>query len=99
MIVQFQIVFAATNKPQQVPVFQVAPGMSVTVQGINGQAVNANPCYIGEFPESLGTSSSRVVPAGGDVTVPWPVNNTGQIWAQGTAGDGLLVLIQQAQVG
>lgn len=100
MNIYFQLYFAATSIPYQCPAFRVMPGMVVTLRTANGAGINANPTYIAENPDALfQTNAAFVAPPGADVTVPWPITNTAQIWAGGTQGDGLLVSVQKAQVG
>jgi len=96
---QFQLKFAVTNLPIRCVAFQVAPGQTVLVYPINGSTVNANPCYVASQPELLGTSSSRLLAAASDVSMAVPCDNTGQIWAAGAAGDGLLVCVVLNSVG
>lgn len=100
MNIRFQLYFANQGQPYQCPGFRVVPGTVVTLRTANGSVINANPCYIAEDPEALlQTNAAFVAPPGADVTVPWPITNTCQIWATGSAGDGLLVTVQRAQVG
>ena len=44
---QFQITFAQTNVPQQIPAFRVRPGASVTLFPTTPTGVNAHPCFVG----------------------------------------------------
>lgn len=96
--VRFQLVFKATNTPVQCPAFVVPPGASITLRTVNGATVNANECFVAERYALLGTSSQMAFPAGADVSLPWPVQNTAEIFAQGTMGDGLLVMVQLSQI-
>ena len=96
---RFQLVFAVTGQPVNGPGFIVPPGAQVNLRTVNGAAVNANACSIGDYPEQLGTSTAMVLPPGADVTVPWPCNNLSQIWASGTAADGLLITLLVNSVG
>ena len=61
---QFQITFAQTNVPQQIPAFRVRPGASVTLFPTTPTGVNAHPCFVGDQPDLLGTTGSRTLPAG-----------------------------------
>jgi hypothetical protein len=96
---RFQLVFASTGAPVRCPAFTVAPGMVVTLRTINGAQLNTAVCFVADYPEALGTVASVAIPPGADVTLGWPIDNTGDIWAQGTEGDGLLVSIQQSAIG
>ena len=95
----FQIVFAVTGQAVQFPPYRIPPGMSVTLYTLNGSAVNAHSSSIGLYPEALNTSSARIIPAGADVSVPWNIDNLCELFAAGTEGDGLLAVLQLAQVG
>jgi hypothetical protein len=97
--VTFQLVFVTTGKVIQCPKFRLQSGMAVTLSPVNGTAVNANPCSVAERAQLVGTSSARMLPAGSDVTIGWTCDNTAQIFAAGTAGDGLLVTVTQAAFG
>lgn len=96
---QFQVLFAATNVPQQVPGFVVPPGASVALYPTTSAGVNAHAAYVGEQPDLLGTSGSRALPAGADVSIGLAYDNTGSIWVMGTAGDGVLVVVSAPQIG
>jgi len=95
----FQLIFAADNQPVNAPAFVVPPGASVTLRSINGSAINAQGCSISDHYEGVGRSGALFLPPGADVSVPWPVDNTNQIWVSGKAGDGLLISVQASQVG
>ncbi len=96
---QFQIIFAETGLAHQMPSFVVPPGASVTLFPTTSTGLNANVCYIGDQPDLLGTTGSRTLPAGADVSISLQVDNTGKIWASGTAGDGILVIVAAPQIG
>lgn len=96
---QFQVIFAATNVPQQVPSFIVPPGASVVLFPTTSTGVNAHASFIADQPELLGTTGGRTLPAGADVSIGLPVDNTGSIWVMGTMGDGVLVVIAASQIG
>jgi len=97
--VRFKIRFGVTGRAYQCPSFQLAPGMTVTLFPHNDAGVNANACHIADRASLLGTNSARVLPAGPDVSLGYQCNNTGEIWASGTAGDGVLVQIGLNAVG
>lgn len=99
LYVQLQILFAVTGTPYQVPSFKVPPGASVTIFPTTSTSLNANICYVGEQPDLLGTTGSRTLPAGADVSIGLQVDDTGKIWAKGTEGDGLLVIVSAPQIG
>lgn len=93
--VNFQIVFTTTGKRYQGPGFAVPPGCSVTIEPVNGTTLNADPCYIAQYSDAIGTSAARVIVAGtGDVVVSWPVANLAEIYCSGAAGDGILIKVQ-----
>ena len=73
--------------------------MSVLLYTTNGISVNTNGCFIAQYPEAIGNSSSRCCPPGADVTVPWALDNLNEIYAAGAVGDGLLAVLQLPQVG
>jgi hypothetical protein len=99
-MILFQMRFAADNVAQQCPAFRILPGMVVTLRTVNGSVVNANACQIADSPEgAIHSWGGTAIPPGADVTLPWPVENTGQIWAAGEVGDGLLITIQKQQIG
>lgn len=101
----FQLLFNSdAYTVQQFPNFRIPPGMAVNLYPINGAKVNSFPCAIAEFPEALGnegnfTSSARVIPPGADVQIPWALDNLNQLHVTGYLGDGLLAVLQLAQVG
>lgn len=95
----FQVIFSVTNKPQQVPPFVVPPGASVTLYPTTSSGVNAHACFVGDEPDLLGTTASRALPAGADVSIGLQVDNTGRIWVMGTQGDGVLVIVAAPQIG
>jgi hypothetical protein len=99
MNIRFQLVFTDDNGFIQCPGFQVAPGQVVTLRTVNGATLNASTIFVADYPEQLFTSSAFAIPPGADVTVPWPIDNTAQIFAKGDTTDGLLVSIQQASIG
>ena len=96
---RFQLKFAVTGQPVQGHNFAVRPGDSVTLSPINGTAVNAQGCSVGDRIAQLGTSGARFLPAASDVMMTWPCSNLNQIYASGTAGDGVLIEVLRAAVG
>jgi hypothetical protein len=90
-------VLAATGVAQNCPSVPVAPGLTVTLIGVVGQAANAHDVFVASYPEELAAGGGRRVPAGAEVQ--YPVDNTGQIWFQGTAADGLLITVTGVAVG
>jgi hypothetical protein len=94
--VTFQLIFAVTGKVVQCPYFRLQPGMICLIQPINGSDVNAHPCSIADRASLVGSSTATVLPAGQDVAVNW---DSPQIFAAGTAGDGILITFSQAAFG
>ena len=97
--IRFQLVFAADNTPIRCPGFIVAPGLTVTLKGVNGVTANAHNAFVGETPEELATTAAQVVLPAADVQVNYPVDNLAEIWCMGKAGDGLLITVTGASVG
>lgn len=87
----------ATGVPQLAVAVAVAPGITCTLIGFNGQVVNAHDVFAASYPEELLAGGGRRVPAGAEVQ--YPVDNTGRIWFQGTIGDGLLIALTGVAVG
>lgn len=85
----------------QGPSFRVPPGATVTLRPTNGGAVNVNESYVGHYPEQVKNRLCATLPAGADVSLPWPVENLNQIWmmAGGAAPDGILITVQESSVG
>jgi len=97
--IRFQLVFPTEGAIVRCPAFRVEPGVIITLKPVNGAIVNVGSCSIAEYPEALNTSSALSLPPAADVTLPWPIENTADIWATGFGNDGILVLIQKAQIG
>lgn len=97
--IRFQLQFLVSGAVIRCPGFVVAPGQVVTVKGVNGSVVNTHTAFIGESPEILRTTSAQVVLPNADVSVSYPVDNLIEIFAQGVAGDGLLITVQSPSVG
>jgi SH3-like domain-containing protein len=90
----FKIVFATTGVPQVFPSLRIAPGWAVSVRGNNGTTGgNANAIYVARKRSALllPTQTETVTP---DTEISFPVDNVGQIWAVGTAGDGAIVSVR-----
>ena len=96
---QFQVLFATTNVPQQVPAFVVPPGASVVLYPTTSAGVNAHPSFVATDPDLIGTTGGRVLPAGADVSIGLAVDNTGVVTVAGTAGDGVLIVVSAPQIG
>ena len=96
---RFQLIFANTDQPQRCPAFIVAPGLTVTLKGVNGSTANAHNAFAAETPEELLTTQAQLVLPTADVQVDYPVDNLAEIWCMGTAGDGLLISVIGASVG
>lgn len=91
----FQLVFQVTNQAIQAPSFRVQAGMSVIIKPINGSIVNLAPCFLSDRRSLIGTNAQVTLPAGSDVAIGWDCQNTGQIYAAGLAGDGILIVVSQ----
>lgn len=94
---RFQLMILATDVPQRAIDFQVAPGLSVRLYGWNGLGNNAQTLTFADRPQQLGTGGQHFLAAG--ESIECPVNNLGEIWFQGTAGDGLLISVTGVAVG
>lgn len=97
--VTLQVVFDVTGAIYQVPGFIVPPGAYVTLYPSSVKGLNANPTYVATQKENVRTSAGDTLPAGQNVSLPLAIDNTGNIWVSGTAGDGVTVKIQQVQIG
>jgi hypothetical protein len=95
--IRVPLAIAATGVPQQCVSIPVAPGLTVTLIGVVGQAVNAHDVWVADNRQELLAGTGRRVPAGSEVE--FPVDNTGRIWYIGTAADGLLVTVTGVAVG
>lgn len=88
----FLVKLAATDTPQQALAIHVPEGKAVRIRANNGTtAGNAQVIYVAEYRNQFGTVGGTPLAPLDDVL--WPVNNTGKIWAYGTAGDGVVVSI------
>ncbi|HMG85589.1 MAG TPA: hypothetical protein VK574_07590 [Terracidiphilus sp.] len=93
-----QITFAASNQPIQFPQYLVPLGCSVSLRGDSGVGANAAIVFAAANPSALqpGGRRASITP---DTEITYPVDNVGQIWAMGTAGDGLLATIRGGAIG
>lgn len=93
-----QITFAASNQPLRFPQYLVPLGCSVSLRGDSGVGVNAAVVFAAANPGALqpGGRRASITP---DTEITYPVDDIGQIWAMGTAGDGLLATIRGGAVG
>jgi hypothetical protein len=89
----FYVILRTTGVAQQAPPMFVPPGASVSIRAHNGANTgNTNVVYVGHQPELLaGTGGDPITP---DSDISWPCNSCGEIWVNGTAGDGIRVSIQ-----
>jgi hypothetical protein len=99
LILHFQVQFVNPNLPVQCPSFKVAPGWTVTLIPVNGNAVNVHPCFFSDSPDILIAGGGRTLPAGGDVAANYPTTDTGKIWALGQNLDGLLIEVSAPGIG
>lgn len=90
-----KILFAADNVPTPVPHMFVPGYTSVYIRAHNGTPTgNSEPVLVATYPEGLTAGRGDVITP--DTEITFPVDNTGQIWAQGKAGDGVIVSIRAA---
>ena len=101
--ISIQLYFLVTNQPIRFPPLTIPKGLSVTLRGVNGAAINANPAYVGNYADQLlggtTTHNSGRLSISPDTAQSYPCDNLAQIWAMGTAGDGLLASIFAASIG
>lgn len=91
-----RMLFATTGVAQvSQPIF-VPPNCNVYIRAHNGTAAgNGAPCCV-----ALSREDAQGGPSGrGDVITPdteisYPVDNVRQIWAAGTAGDGIIISVR-----
>jgi hypothetical protein len=90
-----RMIFAVTGVPQVSQAIYVPPGTSVSIRAHNGLPTgNTAPCRVAQSREELllsATSGDVITP---DTSISFPVDNLGQVWAVGTAGDGIILSIQ-----
>ena len=88
----FQLVLTATGVPQVVPGLIVPSNATVRVRGNNGTtAGNAKQIYVGASRDAVLNGGGTVLAPLDDI--PFPADNTGVIWVNGTAGDGVVVSV------
>jgi hypothetical protein len=90
-----RMLFAVNDVPQVSQPVYVPPGTTVYIRAHNGTTTgNSAPCRValsvGEL--SLGSTSGDVITP--DTEISYPVDNLCQIWAAGTAGDGIIIAIR-----
>jgi hypothetical protein len=95
----FQLVLKASQVPQNFPAYHVPPGASVTLYPYSNGGVNLENIAIASDADQIRTSDVRILPPAKDVSFPMQVNNLGDIWAIGTATDGILAVVQAPQIG
>jgi len=89
-----QLIFATTGVPVPAQWIKVPQGSSVYIRASNGTTVgNVAGVRVAISRELLSTAN------GGDfiannTEIYYPVDNTGQIWAVGTAADGVAIAIR-----
>jgi hypothetical protein len=91
--IQSQLVFAATGVPQALPVIHVPADCIVYIRAHNGTTGNAQNCRIAMSREELIAGNAMGSTLTPNTEVPFPVDHLGQIWAVGTAGDGIIARI------
>jgi len=94
----FKAVIATTGVPQPLPPVNVENAASVAIRGYNGTTGNAQPVWSGLHRESV-TPLGQGDPITPDTEINYPVDNLGQIWICGTAGDGVVVSIRATGFG
>ena len=75
------------------PSIAIAPGWSVSIRAHNGvDAGNQHVCKVATSYEELGGSQTETITP--DTEITFPVDNLHQIWASGTAGDGIIISVR-----
>lgn len=93
----YQIVFANTNQPINFPSVIVPLGCSVSLRGVNGGTPNLGVAFAARYPVALqSTRHATITP---DTEVSYPADNLNEIWAMGTAADGLVATIRGNPLG
>jgi hypothetical protein len=92
----FTVVIAVTGVPQTVPGLRIPSGSSVQVRPGNGTAsANAHGVFVGNHREAvIGNGGMPLAPT--DAAQPFPVDSLAQVWVNGTAGDGIVVMVTSA---
>ena len=94
---QFVMILSATGVVQAMQYGVVPPGHTVLVRGHNGGAGNTNNVRVSRWAESLGSIGGNSITP--DTEIVFPVDNLCNIFAVGTAGDGLIITVQQQRIG
>jgi hypothetical protein len=94
----FNVIITTTGVPQPCPAVAVEPGANVSVRGSNGtNAGNAALVRTALYRGALsGQGGDPITP---DTEINYPIDNTGQIWVVGTAGDGIAIAIRANRQG
>jgi hypothetical protein len=92
-----RMLLAATGVPQRFPGIIIPEGLSVSLRGHNGGTGNAAAVCVGNHPEYANASSGRIITP--DTEISFPVDHGAQIWATGTAGDGLIMSVSGVPIG
>jgi hypothetical protein len=91
----YSVIVASTGIPQPCPPSAVEPGAQVSVRAHNGTtAGNTDPVFTALYREALFAGGGDAITP--DTEINYPVDNIGQIWVTGTAGDGIKVSIRAA---
>lgn len=92
------ISFGVTGQVYQGAGYPVPPGATVRVLGANQtDAGNAHIAFIGKSPDQAKSGAGMTVRSGFEHV--YPVTNTAQIYASGTAGDGIVISVKANQPG
>ncbi|HUX10918.1 MAG TPA: hypothetical protein VMW51_09770 [Terriglobia bacterium] len=87
----FMVLLAGTHVAQQCIPMHVPPGSTVRVRATNGAAGNAAVIFVGT--DRLILQSGQGTPLMPLDDVEFPTDSAGQLWAYGTAGDGVVISI------
>lgn len=95
---QYRMIFAATGVPQQFPALVVPMGLSVTLRASNSTlAGNAGMVRVAATQDGLDGGAGRAISP--DTVISFPVDHMAQIWAVGTAGDGIIADVSGVPIG
>jgi hypothetical protein len=83
--------------PMRFPSVIVPLGCSSVLRGGNGSQPNAGNVFVGEYPDQL-LDIGRIT-ISPDTEIAYPVDNLGQIFCAGAAGDGLIATVRGAALG
>lgn len=87
----YAVVILTSIAPQQCEGFQVPEGCQVQIAPI---ASNASVCFVARYRSALlGNSQGNILPVTQSFLLPFPVTNTAQIWVQGNATNGVIVMV------